>query len=90
MTKVMEETQIKKARMLGGKLGKKVQSLLPDCESTMGSIARLMPLHQLQKALGIESGRWVFDACRGIDSEEVKATLKVLPKSITVSFLKNR
>jgi len=83
MEKVMEETQIRKARMLGGKLGKKVQSLLPDSETTMGSISRLLALDSLEKAIGKESGRWVFDACRGIDSEEVRPTLKVLPKSIT-------
>jgi DNA polymerase eta len=89
MANVMEETQLRKARMLGGKLGKKVLSLLPENETTMGSIARLMPLDQLVKAIGVESGRWVFDACRGIDYEEVKATLKVLPKSITVSLVWN-
>lgn len=84
----MEETQLRKARLLGGKLGKKVQSLLPENETTMGSISRLMPLDQLEKEIGKESGRWVFDACRGIDYEEVKATLKVLPKSITVSLVR--
>lgn len=83
MDKLMEETQICKARMLGGKLGKKVSSLLPESETTMGSISRLLPLDRLEKAIGEESGRWVFDACRGIDSEKVKPTLKVLPKSIT-------
>lgn len=86
MEKVMDETQLRKARMLGGKLGKKVSSLLPENETTMGSIARLLPLNRLVEAIGEESGRWVFDACRGIDHEEVRATLKVLPKSITVSF----
>ncbi|KAL3816628.1 hypothetical protein ACHAXA_004810 [Cyclostephanos tholiformis] len=85
MPKVMEETQISKARMLGGKLGKKVMCLLPEFETTMGSISRLLSLDRLERAIGVESARWVFDACRGIDSEEVKATLKVLPKSITVS-----
>ena len=78
MESVMEETQLNKARMLGGKLGKKVLSLLPSDETTMGSIARLLPLVRLENAIGEESGRWVFDACRGIDSEEVKATLKVV------------
>jgi DNA polymerase eta len=58
-------------------------SLLPESESTMGSIARLLSLDDLIKGLGEESGRWVFDACRGICAEEVKSTLKVLPKSIT-------
>ena len=87
MSKLMDGTQISKARMLGGKLGKKVMSLLPESETTMGSISRLLPLDRLEKAIGVESGRWVFDACRGIDFEEVKATLKVLLKSITVSTL---
>ena len=80
---LMEETQLRKARMLGGKLGKRVSALLPEFETTMGSISRLLSLDQLEKALGEESARWVFDACRGIDYEEVKPTLKVLPKSIT-------
>ena len=80
---LMEETQLRKARMLGGKLGKRVSALLPESETTMGSISRLLSLDQLEKAIGEESARWVFDACRGIDYEEVKPTLKVLPKSIT-------
>lgn len=49
----------------------------------MGSIVRLLSLDQLETTIGVESGRWVFDACRGIEHEPVKATLKVLPKSIT-------
>jgi DNA polymerase eta len=49
----------------------------------MGSITRLLSLDDLIRALGEESGKWVFDACRGICTEEVKSTLKVLPKSIT-------
>jgi nucleotidyltransferase/DNA polymerase involved in DNA repair len=85
MSRIMEETQISKARMLGGKLGKRVLSLLPESETTMGSISRLLSLDRLEGAIGIDTARWVFDACRGIDHEEVKATLKVLPKSITVS-----
>lgn len=60
-----------------------VMSLLPESETTMGSIARLLSLDDLIKGVGDESGRWVFDACRGICTEEVKSTLKVLPKSIT-------
>lgn len=60
--KVMEETQISKTRLLGGKLGKRVQSLLPDNETTLGSISRLLSLGQLVDAVGEESGRWVFDA----------------------------
>ncbi len=86
---VMEETEIRKARMLGGKLGKKVTSLLPPelasdkKKATLGSVARLLTLDDLVSGLGEENARWVFDACRGIEHEEVKSTLKVLPKSIT-------
>ena len=71
------------ARLLGGKLGKRVAAMLPDCEDTLGSIARLLSLDALTKTLGEESARWVFDACRGIDHEEVRSTENVLPKSIT-------
>ena len=56
---------------------------MPETETTMGSIARLLTLDDLITAIGEESGRWVFDACRGICREEVKPTLKVLPKSLT-------
>lgn len=86
---VMEETEIRKARMLGGKLGKKVTNLLPPelasdkKKATLGSVARLLTLDDLVSGLGEENARWVFDACRGIEHEEVKSTLKVLPKSIT-------
>ena len=86
MAHVMDETPLRKARMLGGKLGKKLQSLLPESETTLGSVSRLLPLSCLVESLGEDSGRWVFDACRGVDREEVKPTLKVLPKSITVSW----
>ncbi|KAL7499160.1 hypothetical protein ACHAWT_008865 [Skeletonema menzelii] len=86
---VMDETEIRKARMLGGKLGKKVASLLPPelatdkKKATLGCVAGLLTLDDLVSGLGEENGRWVFDACRGIEHEEVKSTLKVLPKSIT-------
>lgn len=88
---VMDETVIKKARMLGGKLGKKVVSLLPPDaailtgkeKATLGCVAKLLSLDDLVLGLGEENGRWVYDACRGIEYEEVRSTLKVLPKSIT-------
>ena len=58
-------------------------SLLPESEATMGSISRLLTLDDLVQGIGQESGKWVFDACRGICTEEVKSSLNVLPKSIT-------
>jgi len=81
--KVMEETKIKKVRNFGGKIGKKIQTLLPPGEETMGSIARFLSLADLSAALGREMGQMVFDACRGEDGELVKETVGALTKSIT-------
>lgn len=60
-----------------------VQALLPPGEETMGSIARLLSLPVLCQEMGSETGRMVFDACRGIDTELVKETAGALAKSIT-------
>jgi len=87
---VMDETEIRKARMLGGKLGKKVLSLLPPeaatdkKKPTLGCVARLLTLDDLMIGLGEENGRWVFDACRGIEYEEVR----VLSITLTLSHAK--
>lgn len=88
---VMQETEIRKVRNLGGKIGKQVQALLPPNEPmTMGSIARLLSLPTLTEKLGKETGKMVFDACRGMDEEPVKVTAGALVKSITAfkSFTK--
>jgi len=79
---VMEETDIRKVRNLGGKVGKQVQALLPP-GATMGAIARLLSLPVLCEKLGTETGKKVFDACRGMDDEPVKETVGALVKSIT-------
>lgn len=79
----MDETKIKKVRNLGGKFGREVQKLLPSNEDTMGSIARLLSLPVLCKSLGMQSGKMVFDACRGINDEPVKETRGTLAKSVT-------
>lgn len=80
---VMDETEIRKVRNFGGKVGKQVQALLPPEEVTMGSIARLLSLPVLCEKLGPATGRAVFDACRGVDEELVKETIGALVKSIT-------
>lgn len=80
---LMENTKIKKARNLGGKMGKIVSSLLPPNEETLGSIARLLSLQQLTSVLGAEMGRNVWNSCRGIDEEPVRETKRALTKSIT-------
>jgi len=79
----MEETELRKARNLGGKIGEKVQKLLPADKDKLGSIARLLSLDQLASALGSETGRAVWNAARGIDEEPVRETKRALTKSIT-------
>ena len=80
---LMENTPIRKARNLGGKIGKEVQKLLPPNEDKMSSIAKYLSLDDLNKAIGYQSAKMVFDACRGIDDEPVKETKGALSKSIT-------
>jgi len=80
--KVLDETKIKKVRNLGGKFGREVQKLLPNNEDTMGSV-RLLSLPVLCKVLGMQSGKMVFDLCRGISDEPVKETRGALTKSVT-------
>lgn len=48
----------------------------------MGSV-RLLSLPVLCKALGMQSGKMVFDLCRGISDEPVKETRGALTKSVT-------
>mmetsp|Transcript_43277 Transcript_43277/g.50674 ORF Transcript_43277/g.50674 Transcript_43277/m.50674 type:complete len:453 (-) Transcript_43277:949-2307(-) len=80
---VMKITKVRKVRNFGGKVGKKVISMLPENKDTMASVAEILTLDSLTKTLGIDMGRWVFDACRGIDNEVVKETVGILTKSIT-------
>jgi hypothetical protein len=79
----MDETLIRKCRNMGGKIGKQVLSLLPEGEDTMGSVARLLSLHELTQRLGRETAQRVFNAARGIDDEPVLETKGALTKSIT-------
>ena len=79
----MEDTKIRKARNLGGKIGKEVMKLLPPNEDSMGSIARLLSLEQLCSTLGPDIGTQVWNASRGIDDEPVRETKRALTKSIT-------
>lgn len=83
ISRVMNETEIRKVRNLGGKVGKQVLALLPPGEATtMGSIARLS-LPVLCENLGNDIGKMVYNACRGMDEEPVKETAGALVKSIT-------
>jgi len=67
---------------MGGKVGKQVLSLLPEDEDKMGSVARLLSLHELTQRLGRETAQRVFNAARGIDGEPVLETKGALTKSI--------
>ena len=87
VTKVLQDTKVSKVRNFGGKLGKAVLELLPaDAPQTMGSVAKYLSLPQLQERFQQQQGRdadsnssgtstakWVFEACRGYDSEPVEA-----------------
>jgi len=72
---VMKETKLSKVRNFGGKLGKALTALLPaSMESpTMGSIARLFSLPQLEEHFETSTARFIFRACRGCDDEPVEA-----------------
>ena len=81
--RLMDETPIRKCRNMGGKVGKQVLSLLPEDEDTMGSVARLLSLHELTQLLGRETAQRAFNAARGVDGEPVLETKGALTKSIT-------
>lgn len=80
---VLQTTPLKKARNLGGKIGIKVQALLPPDATQLSDVARHLSLPQLVGALGQDTGQWVFDLVRGVDHEAVKETAGALVKSIT-------
>lgn len=85
---ILNDTQIKKCRNLGGKLGKKVIALLPtDVTPTVGAIAKYLSLTDLQRGLADEDGenpKWIYDLSRGIDHEQVLSKNEsAIPKSIT-------
>lgn len=84
---LLGETQIRKCRNLGGKVGAAVQSLLPlDAPTTVASIAKYLSIPQLVEGFhGDEAtARWVYDMARGIDTQPVLAkNTGSLTKSIT-------
>ena len=80
---ILNRTKIKSVRNLGGKLGGKVEKLLPSENKTIGQVAKLLSLADLCHELGDKKGKLVFDISRGIDREPVKATKGALAKSIT-------
>ena len=49
----------------------------------MSCIEKYLSLHELTQALGHQTAKIVFDACRGIDEEPVRETKGALSKSIT-------
>ena len=49
----------------------------------MSSIEQFLSLNDLNRVLGYEYAKMVFDFCRGIDEEPVKETKGALSKSIT-------
>ncbi|GAX09505.1 DNA polymerase eta [Fistulifera solaris] len=84
---MLEQTQIRKCRNLGGKVGAAVQSLLPqDVPTTVASIAKYLSMPQLVEGFhGDEAtARWVYDVARGIDPQPVVAkNTGALTKTVT-------
>uniref|UniRef100_A0A0B6ZJQ7 DNA polymerase eta n=1 Tax=Arion vulgaris TaxID=1028688 RepID=A0A0B6ZJQ7_9EUPU len=77
---LFETLPLQKIRHLGGKLG---ASLVDDLGlKTMGDIT-ILSEQELQKYCGIKTGNWLYNACRGIETESVST--RVLPKSIGCS-----
>jgi DNA polymerase eta len=100
---LMAQTQVRKVRNFGGKLGKRALELLHthtgnhqsledfSSTATMSTLATV-PLPVLQTAFSIETAQFVFQACQGIDHELVNETSGALVKSITAfkSFTANK
>ena len=88
---VLRSTKLRKVRNFGGKLGRQVQQVLlqqhigdDKDQFTMGDVQQCS-LPTLQQGLGgsVDTAQFVFDACRGIDREQVRDTKGALVKSIT-------
>ena len=72
---LLHRTDIRKCRNLGGKLGKRVQSLLPpNVPTTVGSLSRYVSLATLTNDLKLPAttARWLLEYVRGIDPEAVQ------------------
>jgi DNA polymerase eta len=82
---LLSDTKIGKCRNFGGKLGAKVQALLPsDAPRTIHSIAKFLSLPDLERGFGdAATARWVYCAAKGIDDDLVVANESALIKSIT-------
>jgi len=88
---LLQRTEIRSCRNLGGKLGASLQKLLPpEAPTTVGSIARYLSLPVLRQAFPPRDApgiaEWIHQMARGVDSEAVQAKTEqaaVLVKSIT-------
>ena len=78
---VLNNTKLRKVRHFGGKLGKQLTPLVGE-DASMGDLKELS-LPELQSVVSVETAKFVFDACRGIDREAVRETQGALIKSIT-------
>ena len=73
---LLNDTPIRKCRNLGGKLGAKVQALLPEgAPTTVGAVAKYLSVSQLRQALNDDGvAQWVWNLARwGMEYEAVAA-----------------
>ena len=89
---LLKKTKITKVRHFGGKLGRKIRQEIFSVDDssydqsqpqhTMGDLAQIS-LSVLEQRFSPETARFIFDASRGIDQEQVRETSGALVKSIT-------
>jgi DNA polymerase eta len=75
--------KVTKMRNLGGKLGEQVVSAF---QSEDVSQLLLVPLDQMKQKLGEDTGLWVYNTIRGIDTSEVNARTQIKSMLSAKSF----
>ncbi|KAF6716494.1 DNA polymerase eta [Oryzias melastigma] len=80
VTELFSSLPIGKIRNLGGKMGASIMETLK--VENMGDLTRFSQ-PELVQHFGEKTGQWLYDLCRGIESEAVKP--RQLPKSIGCS-----
>ena len=70
--RLMASVPLRELRGLGGKLGEAVEALPGMAKGCSASDCQQYSEAELASHLGEKAGRWLYQACRGIDSEPVE------------------
>ena len=79
----LEDIQLTKIRNLGGKLGEQIVELF---KTDSIKDLRTVPVEQLKTKLGDDTGVWVYNTVRGIDSSEVSSRTQIKSMLSAKSF----